>query len=239
MVKGSQQGSQLSARVLVVEDDETVADVVARYLSREGHQVEIVGNGRAAIERAAQVGFDLVILDIMLPGIDGLEVSRQLRSMMPVPIIMLTALGEESDRVMGLDMGADDYIAKPFSPRELMARVRSVLRRAGGSLSSVVEGREPLVAGELVVDPAAHEVTLGGRLVTLTAREFELLCFLMKRPRQVFTREDLLERVWGYVYGDKSTVTVHVRRLREKIEEDPARPRRVTTVWGVGYRFDP
>ncbi len=224
--------------MLVVEDDETVSDVVGRYLSREGFGVEIVNEGRAAIERATQ-GFDLVILDIMLPGVDGLEVSRQLRAKTPVPIIMLTALGEESDRVMGLDLGADDYITKPFSPRELMARVRSVLRRASGPLSSAAASQEPMVAGDLVVDPTAHEVRLGDRLVMLTAIEFDLLSFLMRHPRQVFTREDLLERVWGYVYGDKSTVTVHVRRLREKIEEDPAQPMRVITVWGVGYRFDP
>lgn len=226
------------ARVLVIEDDQTVSDVLVRYLEREGFAVEAVSDGREGLRRALESSPDLVVLDIMLPGIDGLEVCRRLRSESPIPIIMLTALGEESDRVLGLELGADDYVAKPFSPRELTARVKSVLRRAGGPVA-VQNDSTPLTAGDLRLDLAAHEVRIGSELVALTAREFELLAYLMTRPRRVFTREELLERVWGYSYGDKSTVTVHVRRLREKLEKDPAKPRWIVTVWGVGYRFDP
>jgi len=224
-------------RVLVVDDDATVAEVVTRYLQREGYSVESVGDGCVALERAAADPPDLVVLDVMLPGLDGLEVCRRLRAMAPVAIIMLTARGEEIDRITGLDRGADDYVTKPFSPRELTARVRSVLRRARSPLPT--ESGAPLAAGDLEVDQRAHEVRLAGTVVSLTAREYELLVFLMRHPRQVFRREQLLEEVWGYTYGDTSTVTVHVRRLREKIEVDPARPGLVQTVWGVGYRFDP
>jgi DNA-binding response OmpR family regulator len=230
--------NETRTRVLVVEDDKTVAEVVRRYLEREGYDVYAVGDGRSALTRFDDAGADLVVLDIMLPGIDGLEVCRQLRSRSPVPVIMLTALGEEADRIIGLEIGADDYISKPFSPRELVARIKSVLRRAGGSLT-VVPHLDVLEAGRLVVEVGARAVTLGGDPITLTVREFDLLVFLMSNPRQVFTREDLLERVWGYTFGDKSTVTVHVRRLREKIEADPSNPDHLATVWGVGYRFDP
>ena len=227
------------ARVLVVEDDPTVAEVVERYLQREGFDVDRVGDGLAALEHAAASPPDLIILDIMLPGLDGLEVCRRLRTKSPVPIIMLTALGEELDRVIGLEIGADDYVAKPFSPRELTARVRSVLRRAG-SLPNLNElPAEPIKVGDLVLDLRAREVLRGDQPIALTAKEFDLLAFLMLRPRQVFTREDLLEQVWGYTFGDTSTVTVHVRRLREKIEPDPSQPTRIVTVWGVGYRFEP
>ncbi|MFN2491216.1 MAG: response regulator [Actinomycetota bacterium] len=228
-----------TTRVLVVEDDATVSEVVTRYLEREGFQVESISDGASAVERALTSLPDIVILDIMLPGIDGLEVCRRLRGKAPVPIIMLTALGEESDRVLGLELGADDYICKPFSPRELIARVKSVLRRARGPLTPVgPELDAPLRAGSLRVDVQARDVRVDDELVMLTQREFELLVFLMLRPRQVFTREDLLERVWGYTYGDLSTVTVHVRRLREKVELDPALPELIKTVWGVGYKFD-
>jgi DNA-binding response OmpR family regulator len=230
--------SETRTRVLVVEDDETVAEVVRRYLEREGYDVHAVADGRSALARFDDFGADLVVLDIMLPGIDGLEVCRQLRSRSPVPVIMLTALGEESDRIMGLEIGADDYISKPFSPRELVARIKSVLRRAGGPLT-VAPHLDVLEAGGLVVEVPARAVTIDGKPITLTVREFDLLVFLMSHPRQVFTREDLLERVWGYTFGDKSTVTVHVRRLREKIEADPSDPEHLSTVWGVGYRFDP
>ena len=223
--------------MLVVDDDPTVAEVVTRYLEREGYAVEAVGDGRLAIERATADPPDLVVLDVMLPGIDGLEVCRQLRALAPVAVIMLTARGEETDRITGLDRGADDYVTKPFSPRELTARVRSVLRRARAPLAS--EGGGPLVAGALEVDVRAHEVRLHGRSVPVTAREFELLAYLMRHPRRVFRREELLEAVWGYTYGDTSTVTVHVRRLREKIEADPSHPDYIQTVWGVGYRFEP
>jgi DNA-binding response OmpR family regulator len=228
------------ARVLVVEDDVTVSEVVERYLKREGFEVECVADGVSALRRATATLPDLVILDIMLPEMDGLEVCRKLQAQAPIPIIMLTALGEESDRIMGLELGADDYVTKPFSPRELTARVKSVLRRARGPLHSTApELRAPLTVGDLQIDIAAHEVTIQGQPVSLTAREFELLVWLVLHPRQVFTREDLLAKVWGYSYGDESTVTVHVRRLREKVELNPTDPHWIKTVWGVGYRFDP
>ncbi|MDQ6928148.1 MAG: response regulator transcription factor [Actinomycetota bacterium] len=226
------------ARVLVVDDDETVAEIVSRYLSREGFVVESVGDGAEALASATISPPDVVVLDLMLPGLDGLEVCRRLRELAPIPVIMLTARGEESDRVMGLDLGADDYVTKPFSPRELTARVKSVLRRAQGPLAASLEGPSVLTAGDLEVEVPAREARVGGRIVNLTQREFELLVFLMRHPRQAFTRESLLKEVWGYSYGDTSTVTVHVRRLREKIEIDPSRPERIQTVWGLGYRFE-
>jgi DNA-binding response OmpR family regulator len=226
------------SRVLVIDDDSTVAEVVARYLAREGFAVEIVGNGRTGLDRALAEPPDLVVLDLMLPGLDGLEVCRRLRALAPVPVIMLTARVNESDRVVGLELGADDYVAKPFSPKELVARVRAVLRRARGPLAPLA--CQPLVFDDdgLHVDVAAWEARLNGRVVALTAREFELLAFLMRHPRQAFRREDLLQYVWGSRYGDTSTITVHVRRLREKIEVDPSTPRRIATVWGVGYRWE-
>lgn len=223
-------------RVLVVEDDATVSDVVVRYLEREGYEVESVPDGAAALDRAIAEPPDLVLLDVMLPGLDGLEVCRRLRAVSAVPIIMLTARGEETDRITGLDRGADDYVTKPFSPRELTARVRSVLRRSRTPAAVDLSG--PLVAGDLVVDVRAHSVQRGGVPVALTAREFELLAFFMRHPGEVFRREQLLEHVWGYTYGDTSTVTVHVRRLRDKIEDHPSHPQLVQTVWGLGYRFD-
>jgi DNA-binding response OmpR family regulator len=226
------------ARVLIVEDDPTVAEVVTRYLEREGFAVDCVADGRDALERTDANLPDLVVLDIMLPGLDGLEVCRRLRSRAPIPVVMLTARGSEEDRVLGLDLGADDYVAKPFSPRELTARVKAVLRRAGSSLDEV-DQTGSLEYDGLSIDLGAREARVRGDLATLTAREFELLAFLAGRPRQVFRRDELLERVWGYTYGDTSTVTVHIRRLREKIEDDPSAPRRIITVWGVGYRFDP
>jgi len=233
-------GMEAPARILVVEDDPTVSEVVVKYLEREGFAVETVGDGNAALESAGAETPDLVVLDIMLPGIDGLEVCRRIRAQAPVPIIMLTALGEESDRVMGLELGADDYVAKPFSPRELTARVKAVLRRAQAPLSSeALQAPAPLRSDGLEVDVASREVRVGGALATLTAREFDLLVFLMMRPRRVFNRAELLEHVWGFSFGDTSTVTVHVRRLRDKIESDPTAPRWIVTVWGVGYRFDP
>ena len=225
-------------RVLVVEDDRTVAEVVTRYLEREGFAVESVGDGHEALARADAHLPDLVVLDIMLPGLDGLEVCRRLRSHAPIPVVMLTARGSEEDRVLGLDLGADDYVSKPFSPRELTARVKAVLRRAGSPLGEVDSAGTVDFDG-LQIDLGAREARVHGELATLTAREFELLAFLAGRPRQVFRRDELLEHVWGYTYGDTSTVTVHIRRLREKIEDDPSTPRRITTVWGVGYRFDP
>jgi len=226
-------------RILVVDDDVTISEVVARYLSREGYAVETVHDGRTALDRALADPPDLVVLDLMLPGMDGLEVCRRLRALAPVPVIMLTARGDESDRVIGLELGADDYVAKPFSPKELVARVRAVLRRARGPLAPPPPGGPRVLEdGDLRVDVAARQATRGGEVVPLTAREFELLVFLMRHPRQAFRREDLLQQVWGTSYGDTSTITVHVRRLREKVEPDPSAPSRIATVWGVGYRWE-
>ncbi len=231
------------ARVLVVDDDETVREVLRRYLTRDGHEVLEAGDGVTGLNLARTANPDLVVLDLMLPGMDGLDVCRQLRSSSTVPVIMLTALGEESDRVVGLEYGADDYVVKPFSPRELALRVGRVLERSRGA--SPGAGTEVTVAaatsadGELSTDPIARTARLGGRELSLTGREFDLLHFLLGHPGQVFGRAELMERVWGWSFGDQSTVTVHVRRLREKIEPDPARPTRIVTVWGVGYRLDP
>jgi DNA-binding response OmpR family regulator len=223
--------------VLLVDDDATVSDVVRRYLEREGLSVRVLADGRAALDSALADPPDIVVLDLMLPGLSGLEVCRRLRTTSPVPIVMLTALGEESDRVLGLELGADDYVTKPFSPRELTLRVLSVLRRA----------REPapradrpvlLADGGLTVDVAARVATIAGEELALTVREFDLLAFLLAHPRQAFTRGELLEQVWGWTFGDQSTVTVHVRRLREKLATGGTDDR-VATVWGVGYRYDP
>jgi DNA-binding response OmpR family regulator len=179
------------------------------------------------------------VLDLMLPGVNGLEVCRSLRARAPVPVIMLTARGHEEDRIVGLELGADDYVAKPFSPRELVARVNAVLRRAPGGVDGPGVSPSEITVDDLYVDVPAREVRRAGTPLPLTAREFELLVFLARHPRVAFRREELLKHVWGYSYGDASTVTVHVRRLREKIELDPAQPRRVVTVWGVGYRWEP
>jgi DNA-binding response OmpR family regulator len=227
-----------SPRILVVDDDVTVSEVVARYLERDGYVVEVQANGRDALDRALAEPPDLIVLDLMLPGMDGLEVCRRLRAIAPVPIVMLTARTQESDRIVGLDLGADDYVSKPFSTKELVARVRAVLRRAQGPLPTDGAAGRVHVDGDLVVDFAAREARLGGQVVGLTAREFELLAFLVRHPRRAFTREEVLEQVWGYRYGDTSTVTVHVRRLREKIEPNPSNPVRIVTLWGVGYRWE-
>jgi DNA-binding response OmpR family regulator len=223
-------------RVLVVEDDPTVAEVVTRYLERDGWAVDTLSDGRDALEHAGRVAPDVVVLDLMLPGLDGLEVCRRLRDRAPIPVIMLTARGDEEDLVAGLDLGADDYMTKPFSPRELTARVRALLRRSRTPLTPAPP--RVLEFDGLTVDLAAREVRVEGELASLTVKEFDLLAYLAERPRRAFRRDELLERVWGYSYGDASTVTVHVRRLREKIEQDPSSPTRITTVWGVGYRFD-
>jgi DNA-binding response OmpR family regulator len=222
-------------RVLIIDDDPTLSEVVERYLEREGFAVTRCADGNDGLRVALEDLPDLVVLDLMLPGIDGFEVFVRLREVAPIPVVMLTALGEEDDRVAGLELGADDYLAKPFSPRELTARVRAVLRRAGGGVSS--DGETTLHAGSLIVDVAAHEATRGGRHLMLTAKEFDLLCWLMRNPNRAFRREELLEAVWGYEYGDTATVTVHMRRLREKVEDDPSAPRHLCTVRGVGYRF--
>ena len=225
----------MTTRVLLAEDDPVVAEVVAGYLRRNGHEVEWVADGVTALNRARSMPPDLVILDVLLPGLDGLEVCRRIREQAPTPVVMLTALGEETDRVLGLELGADDYVTKPFSPRELALRVLSVLRRAAGAFAP---GCGVLRDGDLVVDLAAHQATLAGTALRLTVREFDLLAFLMRNPGQVFSKRQLLEHVWGWAFGDGSTVTVHVRRLREKVEDDPVTPRRILTVWGVGYRYE-
>ncbi len=222
------------AHVLVVDDDRTVREVVVSYLRAAGHHVTDVADGEGALREIGEHPADLVILDLMLPGIDGLEVCRRLRGRGDVPVIMLTALGAEDDRVTGLERGADDYVTKPFSPRELVLRVDSVLRRVVEPPAAL--GR--VVDDDLVVDGAQRIVTLGGARLALTTREFDLLAFLVARAGVAHSREDLLASVWGWSFGDQSTVTVHVRRLREKVEADPARPERLLTVWGVGYRWE-
>ncbi|MGH3352258.1 MAG: response regulator transcription factor [Nocardioides sp.] len=224
------------ARVLVVDDDLTVREVLASYLRAGRHDVVEAGDGEQALREMNANPADIVILDLMLPGIDGLEVCRRLRQAGEVPIIMLTALGSEADRIVGLELGADDYVGKPFSPRELVLRVDSVLKRTGRSgpdETGVVSD------GALVVDADRRVATNAGGELALTTREFDLLRYLVSHPGKAFTREDLLEHVWGWTIGDRSTVTVHVRRLREKVELDPTRPERLVTVWGVGYRWDP
>lgn len=222
--------------VLVVDDDVMVRDVVGRYLARAGYQVTVAGDGEDALRAAETDPPDLVVLDLMLPGLPGLEVCRRLRAAGPIPVVMLTALGEEEDRIAGLELGADDYITKPFSPRELVLRVGSVLRRARAPRP--VTQVPPVTDDGLLVDVSARRAVLGGQELALTVREFELLAFLIRHPGRAFTRSELLEQVWGWTFGDQSTVTVHVRRLREKVEDDPTVPRRITTVWGVGYRYD-
>lgn len=221
--------------VMVVDDDPTVSEVITRYLEHAGYDVLAVADGVAALQQAEAASPDLVVLDLMLPGLDGLEVFRRLRAHAPVPIIMLTALGEEADRLVGLELGADDYVTKPFSPRELVLRVQSVLRRAPLAQSKQVQ----LCDGELSIDVPAHQVTLGGEPLALTLREYDLLVHFLQNPRQAYSREELLKLVWGWDFADQSTVTVHVRRLREKIEADPRHPERVVTVFGVGYRYEP
>jgi DNA-binding response OmpR family regulator len=224
------------ATVLVVDDEPIVRDVVVRYLRREGYETLEAGDGLRAQELLREHEPNLVVLDLMLPGMDGLQLCRWIRSHSELPVIMLTARAEEADRIVGLELGADDYVTKPFSPRELAARVRTVLRRS----RLTVGASERIAYGDLELDAAAREVTKAGTELRLTAKEFDLLWFLASHPRRVFSRDQLMDRVWGYEPAfDTGTVTVHVRRLREKIEDDPSKPRRLETVWGVGYRFCP
>ncbi len=222
--------------VLVVDDEPIVREVVVRYLEREGFRTLEAADGGRARELVERSEPSLVVLDVMLPGVDGLELCRWIRSRSELPVIMLTARGEEADRIVGLELGADDYITKPFSPRELAARVRTVLRRSGPASAA----RHRLECDDLEIDALTREVTKNGECVRLTSREFDLLWFLASNPRQVFSRNHLMERVWGYAAAlDTGTVTVHMRRLREKVEDEPSRPRHLETVWGVGYRFRP
>jgi DNA-binding response OmpR family regulator len=224
------------ATVLVVDDEPIVREVVVRYLEREGYTTLEAGHGDAARALLERQSPDLVVLDVMLPGMDGLELCRWIRSRSEMPVIMLTARGEEAYRIVGLELGADDYVTKPFSPRELAARVRTVLRRT----SSNGAPAERLAFGDVELDAESREVTRGGAELRLTAKEFDLLWFLAAHPRRVFSRDQLMARVWGYEAAlDTGTVTVHVRRLREKIEDDPSQPCHLQTVWGVGYRLVP
>jgi DNA-binding response OmpR family regulator len=225
------------SRVLVVDDDPTISDVVRRYLERAGFVVDKASDGPAALALAADRTPDLVVLDLMLPGMSGMEVCRRLRRTSDVPIVMLTALGEEADRVVGFETGADDYVTKPFSPRELALRVQSVLRRA--RRTDQPSDENPLVDGDLVLDLVSRTAKRNSGSLNLTVREFDLLAHFLRHPNRAFTRAELLQQVWGWTFGDQATVTVHVRRLREKVEDNPQQPRRIVTVWGVGYRYEP
>ena len=225
-------------RILVVDDEPNIREVVELYLRREGFEVEVTADGAAALTAIERKIPDLIVLDLMLPAVDGMQITRVLRQGdYDIPIIMLTAKGDESDRIAGLEVGADDYVTKPFSPKELVARVKAVLRR--GAKPLVDPQAHPLTRGEITINPSTRQVWVrGGQEAVLTAKEFDLLWFLMNHPNQVFTRDQLLDNVWGYdFFGDASTVTVHVRRLREKVEQDATKPEYILTVWGVGYKF--
>lgn len=227
----------MGTRILVVEDEHTVSEVVERYLRHDGFEVALAEDGAEGLRIAQEWAPNLVVLDLMLPVVDGLEVCRRLRRETEVPIIMLTARGEETDRVVGLELGADDYMVKPFSPRELVARIKAVLKRTSASPAAALGGT--IRHNDLTINPQTREVRVGDREAHVTAREFDLLFFLASRPDQVFTRDQLMDQVWDFTYAaDPSTVTVHIRRLREKIEADPVKPRYIRTVWGVGYKFD-
>jgi DNA-binding response OmpR family regulator len=224
------------ATVLVVDDEPIVREVVVRYLEREGHRTLEAGDGPAAREAIERAAPDLVLLDVMLPGVDGLELCRWIRSSSELPVIMLTARGEEADRIVGLELGADDYVTKPFSPRELAARVRTVLRRSAPR----AEEEKRLSFGDVELELSTREARQDGLEVRLTAKEFDLLWFLASHPRRVFSRDQLMASVWGYTAAlDTGTVTVHVRRLRKKLERNPSQPRHLQTVWGIGYRLVP
>jgi len=225
--------------ILVVEDEASIAEVVSLYLKRAGFTVQIAPDGKKAMTLFEREQPDFVILDLMLPEVDGLSLTRWLRDRSDVPIIMLTARREEMDRIAGLEMGADDYVVKPFSPQELVSRVRAVMRRLGRDQAEAEHERSLSFDG-LSIDPRSRVVKVGGAEIELTAKEFDMFYLLARHPKQVFTREQLLERVWGgSQYIDPGTVTVHVRRLREKIEADPSHPAHLLTVWGVGYKFEP
>lgn len=221
-------------RVLVVEDDATVLEVASAYLRAAGYVVSTAVDGFGALDAVARFGPDLIVLDRMLPGIDGAEVCRRIRENASVPIIMLTAMGSPEDRILGLEAGADDYLTKPFSPRELVLRVQSILRRSVGEFTP----EAAFTLGEFALNPSAHIISKHGVELSLTAREFDLFAFMLRHPGQAFSREQLLRSVWQWEFGDLSTVTVTVRRLREKIEHDPTSPTTLTTVWGVGYRLN-
>jgi DNA-binding response OmpR family regulator len=223
-------------RIFVAEDETSIAEVVALYLRRAGYLVQTVADGESALQLLEEGFPDLLVLDLMLPGMDGLALTRWIRDRSDMPIIMLTARRSESDRIAGLEMGADDYVVKPFSPQELVSRVRAVLRRT----TQHEMGEKPIEFANLRIDPQTREAQIRQMGVFLTAKEFDLLYWFARHPRRVFSRQELLEQVWGMSeYIDPGTVTVHIRRLREKIEQDPSNPEYIQTVWGVGYRFEP
>ena len=227
-------------RILIVDDEAHIRDALARYLHQAGFLVMEAGDGVEALRLATATPPDLLILDLMLPGMDGLEVCRRLRSTSAVPVLMLTARGEEADTLDGFRAGADDYVTKPFSPHEVVMRVQAIMRRIEATSAPAMALDDTLIFGELVVRPQLRTTERAGVALDLTTKEFDLLVFLASHPRQVFSRQQLLDSVWGYDYfGDASTVTVHIRRLREKVEADPAEPLRLKTVWGVGYKFEP
>ncbi len=222
--------------ILVVDDEDTIREVVSRYLEREGFVVREAADGYEALDAIQENPPDLIVLDLMLPGIDGLTITQHIRQDRQIPIIMLTAKGEANDRIRGLDLGADDYITKPFSPQEVVSRVRAVLRRVNGTTASATLG--PLEFERLSIDPVSRTVKVEDQSISLTAKEFDLLWYFAQHPEQVFSRTQLLANVWGdELYTDPSTVTVHIRRLREKIEADSGKPAHILTVWGVGYKF--
>lgn len=222
--------------ILVVDDEDTIREVVRRYLEREGFAVKEAADGYEALDAVQEDPPDLIVLDLMLPGIDGLTITQHLRQDRQIPIIMLTAKGEASDRIRGLDLGADDYITKPFSPQEVVSRVRAVLRRSGDKPAQPTE--HPIEFGRLGINPSARSLEVEGTPINLTAKEFDLLWHFAQHPQKVFSRAQLLAQVWGdELYTDPSTVTVHIRRLREKIEINPGDPKHLLTVWGVGYKF--
>lgn len=235
-----QEDARPRRRILVVDDEPTIREVVGQYLELEGFAVQRAADGLEALRMAEAFPPDLIVLDLMLPGIDGLEVCRRIRATSAVPILMLTARGDEEDKLVGFGLGTDDYLTKPFQPRELVARVQAIMRRVGAVSAPAIMLDDALRFGGLVIRPQLHEAARDGMPLDLTAKEFDLLHFLSSHPRQVFTRQQLLDQVWDYEYfGDGNTVTVHMRRLREKVERDPARPHHLRTVWGVGYKFEP
>lgn len=225
-------------KIVIVEDEPSISSVVGLYLRRAGYEVIGYANGLEALSAFEHKLPDLIILDIMLPGMDGLSLIRSLRDHSDVPVIMLTSRSEETDRIAGLELGADDYVVKPFSPQELVSRVRAVLRRTRLPADAAQAGK--ITSDHLIIDPQTREVFVDGQIVLLTSKEFDLLHYLARYPRQVFTRDQILENIWGLSdYIDPSTVTVHIKRLREKIEKDATSPIHLITVWGVGYKFEP
>jgi len=225
-------------QIIIVEDEPSISEVVSLYLKRAGFEVTTFSDGLSAFDHFAKYLPDLVILDVMLPGMDGFSLLRSIRDRSDTPVILLTSRREESDRIAGLELGADDYVVKPFSPQELVSRVRAVLRRTQSKTEAPTQG--VIQAGNLVINPQTRDVSINNVEIILTAKEFDLLYHLATHPRQVFSRDQLLESIWGlHDYIDPSTVTVHIRRLREKIEKDSTSPIHLVTAWGVGYKFEP